>query len=452
MSKLVVFVPGILGSELRSSRGKVWPPSALEVLFKKADVDEIMTDDIRSSGVISQVGPKAVYKTILRDIKDCGYIEGDAQRRFVPFHYDWRKSNDETAALLAERLDTEWADMADPEIILIAHSMGGLVARYLIESQQFEGKPWFGAIEKLVTLGTPHQGAPVAYKRLIGHEGTTGLSGAEVKKLGNDDRYPALAQLVATERSALIVSETKSGQFPEVLNPFDSSYLTQYGLSVANARRAEQFWSVLNNAQRPSHIEYFCFAGGAQKTAVRYELRRGGAAPIIIERDESGDGTVPFVSGILPGVPHGYSCKKHVVIFEDRKLRRKLFQILDAPSYARPQSADTDVDIEHSVAVGISLDKDEYHEGENFAVTLSYSALVDEVFTGLRIIPINPETEEPDREADTVEVPLKLSPANGDEFTFIIKNELPAGFYELRVNETSDDPTANYFYVISKEE
>ncbi|HNV79086.1 MAG TPA: hypothetical protein PKH66_06495 [Thermomonas sp.] len=46
-------------------------------------------------------------------------------------------------------------------IAILAHSMGGLVSRAAIASAQADGSPWLHRLDTLVSLGTPHLGAPL---------------------------------------------------------------------------------------------------------------------------------------------------------------------------------------------------------------------------------------------------------------------------------------------------
>jgi pimeloyl-ACP methyl ester carboxylesterase len=64
--------------------------------------------------------------------------------------------------LLAAALDALLREWAVPvqEIALVGHSMGGLVARSACA--QDGGAPWLPLVRRVVTLGTPHQGAPLA--------------------------------------------------------------------------------------------------------------------------------------------------------------------------------------------------------------------------------------------------------------------------------------------------
>lgn len=47
------------------------------------------------------------------------------------------------------------------ELVIVGHSMGGLVARSACHYGALEGDAWLGKLSKLVFLGTPHHGAPL---------------------------------------------------------------------------------------------------------------------------------------------------------------------------------------------------------------------------------------------------------------------------------------------------
>src|SRR5262249_23281962 len=79
---------------------------------------------------------------------------------YIEFPYDWRRDNRNAARRLA-RLAPVWLDRwrqasgnAEARLVLIAHSMGGLVALYFLEC--LEG--WRYA-RKLIRFGTPYRGS-----------------------------------------------------------------------------------------------------------------------------------------------------------------------------------------------------------------------------------------------------------------------------------------------------
>ncbi len=59
-----------------------------------------------------------------------------------------------------EQLVQQWPVPLE-EIVIVGHSMGGLVARSACQAGHEAGHSWPGLLSKLVTLGTPHHGAPL---------------------------------------------------------------------------------------------------------------------------------------------------------------------------------------------------------------------------------------------------------------------------------------------------
>jgi triacylglycerol esterase/lipase EstA (alpha/beta hydrolase family) len=84
------------------------------------------------------------------------------------FPYDWRLSNVLSAIKLAETAPGEldrWrkhTQNPDAKLVLICHSMGGLVARWFLEV--LGGRE---ITRQLVTIGTPYQGSVDALRELV---------------------------------------------------------------------------------------------------------------------------------------------------------------------------------------------------------------------------------------------------------------------------------------------
>ncbi|MFH0712813.1 MAG: PxKF domain-containing protein [Candidatus Jorgensenbacteria bacterium] len=94
-----------------------------------------------------------------------GYTENET---LFDFPYDWRKSNVVTASLLENKIQEIKTICQCNKVDVIAHSMGGLVARQYIQSGSYQND-----IDQLIFLGTPHIGAPKAYFAWEG--GTSGV-------------------------------------------------------------------------------------------------------------------------------------------------------------------------------------------------------------------------------------------------------------------------------------
>ena len=65
----------------------------------------------------------------------------------------------EFAALLARLVDA-WPEPVE-ELVLVGHSMGGLLARSACHYAELEKLAWRKKLKRIVFLGTPHQGAPL---------------------------------------------------------------------------------------------------------------------------------------------------------------------------------------------------------------------------------------------------------------------------------------------------
>ncbi len=95
------------------------------------------------------------HEHLIQTLDDNGY---EKERDLFVFPYEWRMSNVETAKLLRTRIEEIKIQTNWPKVDIVAHSMGGLVAREYIETLN-GGKN----IDQLITLGTPHNGSPESY-------------------------------------------------------------------------------------------------------------------------------------------------------------------------------------------------------------------------------------------------------------------------------------------------
>ena len=81
----------------------------------------------------------------------------------VYLHYNSGRhvsQNGREFAALLEQLVSRWPVPVD-DLVIVGHSMGGLVARSACHYAAQEGQAWLGALTKIAFLGTPHHGAPL---------------------------------------------------------------------------------------------------------------------------------------------------------------------------------------------------------------------------------------------------------------------------------------------------
>jgi pimeloyl-ACP methyl ester carboxylesterase len=189
MRDMVVILPGILGSVLQKDGKDLWAISGQaisQVLTRSEDTlrnlkltqddpnAESLGDGIRATALIQDThlipGLWKIdgYTQTSRLITDhFNVIPGniytdpdDKAANFYSFPYDWRRDNRANARILKRLIDKrlkcwrERSGAADAKVILLGHSMGGLVSRYYLEV--LEG--WCDC-RALFTFGTPYRGS-----------------------------------------------------------------------------------------------------------------------------------------------------------------------------------------------------------------------------------------------------------------------------------------------------
>ena len=181
MADVVVLLPGITGSVLRDSAGRdVWAPTAGAAARALVTLGRSITDLELCDGDADDGVTAPLMVPDLHLIPGLWKIDGYSKlsryvqqefavtpgRNFFTFPYDWRRDNRVAARRLKEQADRwlwQWRNESpDAKLILVGHSMGGLVARYFLEC--LDG--WRDT-RRLVTFGTPYRGSLNALNFLV---------------------------------------------------------------------------------------------------------------------------------------------------------------------------------------------------------------------------------------------------------------------------------------------
>jgi pimeloyl-ACP methyl ester carboxylesterase len=183
---VVVLLPGLTGSVLRKGGKDLWGPSAGTLLGAALSgggrlrslvlrEDPVDRDDLGDGVVATRLFPDVhlipglwkidgysrLAETLCRGL---GLVPG---RSYFELPYDWRRDIRVAARLLARRAHewlVRWRRTSGNDaarLVLVAHSMGGLVARAFLELQD-----GWRSTRALVTFGTPFRGAPSALDAL----------------------------------------------------------------------------------------------------------------------------------------------------------------------------------------------------------------------------------------------------------------------------------------------
>src|SRR5260370_10106046 len=177
MRDMVVRLRGIAGSGLKKEGRELWglsfrslwnalprPHVALQQL--KLGDDDLIKDDLGDGITATGLMPDAHlipffwkidgYTAIRKAIQN--YFEIRPDVIYFEFPYDWRRDMRYIAGSLARFIEPRIKQCRklnnDAKAIFLAHSMGGLIARYY--SEVLEG--WKNC-RALITFGTPHRGS-----------------------------------------------------------------------------------------------------------------------------------------------------------------------------------------------------------------------------------------------------------------------------------------------------
>jgi pimeloyl-ACP methyl ester carboxylesterase len=295
----VLIVPGIMGSQLGLARTAPLPNDILRI--DPIDIQFGRLSALRLPGPAPVVPLGVVLFSYLRlklQLRSRGFA--------VHLHdYDWRLPVVELGRELARRLRS----LAPAPLAIVAHSMGGLVARAAL------GQPHVAHVEQVVLLGTPNEGSFAVVQALRG-------TYAVVRKVARLD--------AATSAEALT---------GEVFSSFPSLYdmlPRNAGLDLFDPRQwptaGPQPRAALLAAARstqaalaPADARFTIVAGTGQETVTAVR-RRGDQFVYTLTRH--GDGTVPTVSAQLRGARSLYARVAHSDLTRDAAVAAAVADLL----------------------------------------------------------------------------------------------------------------------------
>ena len=261
----VIVIPGILGTELLNPKTReiVWPSAfrtSQEGLPISPDLaanrDDLIPGKIIETVKLARVLPEVyVYRDLLVALRRyAGYRDGDwnnpaadgYQDTFYVFPYDWRQDNVSNARELIRRISQLKTKLQRPDLKfnIVAHSMGGLIARYAAMYGDADLPPGDGPIEptwqgaahigKIVMIGVPNEGSAEAFATLIdGYSITEGLRRRVplLNKLTAEDvvSAPAVFQLMPHASAVRFLDENLQ---PLAVDLYDQEVWKRYGWSV----------------------------------------------------------------------------------------------------------------------------------------------------------------------------------------------------------------------------
>jgi hypothetical protein len=298
----VLIVPGIMGSQLGLRRPAPLPDDIL--WLDPIDIQQGRLAALRVGGPAPIVPLGAVLYSYL-PLKLYLRARGFAAELF---DYDWRLSVAELSGALAERLRAARA----ARLAIVAHSMGGLVARAAL------AHPGTAHVERLVLLGTPNCGSFAAVQAVRGtYAVVRRLAQIAVRASAQElaaqvfNTFPSLYDLLprdACDPDARLFEGAAwphSGPQPHA-GLLEKARLTQPLLPPADARVA-------------------AIVGVGIDTVTAVARRRD---EFVYTLTRHGDGTVPAVSAALPGARCAYARVAHSELTRDPLIAASVADLL----------------------------------------------------------------------------------------------------------------------------
>jgi pimeloyl-ACP methyl ester carboxylesterase len=375
---VVVLLPGITGSVLTKDGKEVWAPTpgaAMRALTslggsltKNLEVKDDnwkaanLGDGVAATRLVdgAQIIPGLWKIDGYHEIEDFLLATFDLTPgvNYFPFPYDWRRDNRASATRLQEKSHawlTAWrARSGNPgaQLVLVGHSMGGLVARYFVEALG----GWLDT-KAVVTFGTPFYGSLNAVDFLVnGFRKNLGpfsvdLSAQMRSMTSVQQLVPAYRCVYGPDGTARTPANAGLAQWKPAWN--DALLTFQQEMEdAAKVNRADPRFAA-------NPVVYQPITGRDQPTrqsAVvvndKLELRfdREG-------KDESGDGTVPLLSAALAGTQQmrTFAPEQHSRLQANVPLLNHLSGVIQALHAARVE------DLRRAVTSWFAIDVDDVY-------------------------------------------------------------------------------------------
>lgn len=357
MDKAIVFVPGIMGTELKLGAEVVWPPKVSETIFGYNRIADLQNPAVVATRVIAKVSCVDFYAPLQDLFRGLGYgPAGD--KRLVEHPYDWRRDLFDLADGLADRLDAVDAD----HITIVAHSMGGLIARLVLETGRYRTRPWFGRIKMFIALATPHNGAPLALARVLGLDSALGISARDFRTLSENPAYPSGYQLLPAPGEAACWNIEQAADLAP-LDYYDPAVANKLGMKPGLVARAQALHDALGAGAPPPGVRYFYFSGAGHKTVTRVNvtsLKRE-----MVTTPDAGDGTVPMWSALPHPVQKQVVINEHANVFRGTPFKRVFYRLFGADAGVPLEAA------EEGAMMSISLQRQVFPQGMPINMVLS---------------------------------------------------------------------------------
>jgi len=379
----LVFVPGILGSILEREGKIIWGDQHSLSNFPELFIPFDQTNGpIKATGIIKNIAVLGAFKihqydSLYETLKEIGYVEG---QNLFSFPYDWRGSNFNNADELARFIESK--PTLNGEFDILAHSMGGLVARLYLQRHGSSTR-----VRTLLNLAVPFRGSMNVLQTLEKGWGPANrLAGGLAKIRETLLSFPSVYELLPRYSTCCIYGRPGAGR---EFDPLTEEFWQKYDVlpDMYKDARGQRFIAArLSNVRNlqavlekplPSNISERLVVGDLRDTVSRVYLDPDGQAPKIWQ-EERGDGTVVLTSAADGNIPRSDPAfAGHQVIFSDEYVKILIQRAFDAAAgrfrdYAAPVPVIRRKTLPPLEVQGLSLEVEPVKEpGEKGSVTLA---------------------------------------------------------------------------------
>ena len=301
----IIFIPGIMGSELTvtddGDDDVVWV-SFLKLIWGGINKLRLAKDGVQEADSTLRVQPSGLDKDSYAET----ILWLKAYWNVEPFAYDWRKDLDQAAEGLKSLVETKFKDQP---VHLVGHSMGGLVSRNFI---RLYPKVWKAMSEpkkvqggRLIMLGTPNYGSYAIVQAMVAKDKLVKWLAAADLRHDLDEVLDVLNGFVGSYQ--LLPSPAKLP--PSEQGLYDRVAWGRYPIVPAHLQRARKFHADLDTAATTDPERMTYIAGCNRETLTGVTIN----GPGLFEFGTTlkGDGRVTHALGLLPGVSTYYVDEIH---------------------------------------------------------------------------------------------------------------------------------------------
>ena len=240
---LLVFIPGILGSKLtlpptsgqeNSGQEEIVWGCVNNAMTAHTSLDYSVQPKLWASPLFDPTAPTDdcaidVYARFNTAMKSSA-LSKDGPGFFLNFSYDWRQSNEVSAKHFDEFIRREPSLLHGKDLVLIAHSMGGLIIKWWYHEYYSKDESVYPFnILRIFFVGTPHEGSYVTLDAMINGYKMFGESGTFAGML-SDTFFPALNKVGLTFPSfyELLPVASNSEHWVRYLTVYENTSQTDY--------------------------------------------------------------------------------------------------------------------------------------------------------------------------------------------------------------------------------